>query len=255
MAVQITQPALTTEAAEAALPHMQLVSAWTTYYPPGEGNNNGANIIIPARDIDGRVLAPGEWFEFWSSIGPVTEERGFGYGGVIIGGRSFGTAIGGGICSTSTTLFNAALRYGLEIGDRANHYYYIDRYPTGLDATVYTDGNYTQTMSFRNDTEYPIVIRGSGEPGWVRFEIWSVPTGRTVVLSEPVTSNHTKARDLTEADTSLPPGTAKRVEWPHDGFDAVVTRTVTDASGAVIHADTFYSHYGTVDGVTLVNPG
>ena len=59
----------------------------------------------------------GEWFSFWGSIGPVTVERGFMYGGVIINGRSVkGGAIGGGICSTSTTMFNAALRMGLEMG-------------------------------------------------------------------------------------------------------------------------------------------
>ncbi|MDQ2941852.1 MAG: VanW family protein, partial [Chloroflexota bacterium] len=132
LAVGITQPELSTEKAQAALSRMQLVSGWTTYYVPDKGNGFGNNINIPAQDIDGRVLAPGEWFDFWSSIGPINEARGFSYGGVIIGGRSFGTAIGGGICSTSTTLFNAALRAGLQMGDRLNHYYYITRYPVGL---------------------------------------------------------------------------------------------------------------------------
>ena len=138
--VDVTEPSLTTAEAEAIRPQMQMVSSWTTYYVPGEGNGFGNNINIPARDIDGRNLAPGEWFSFWGSIGPVTVERGFMYGGVIINGRSVkGGAIGGGICSTSTTMFNAALRMGLETGIRMNHYYYIDRYPDGLDATVYMD--------------------------------------------------------------------------------------------------------------------
>ena len=132
LVVGVTEPSLTTAEAEAIRPQMQMVSSWTTYYVPGDGNGFGNNINIPARDIDGRNLAPGEWFSFWGSIGPVTVERGFMYGGVIIGGRSVaGGAIGGGICSTSTTMFNAALRMGLEMGIRANHYYYIDRYPDG----------------------------------------------------------------------------------------------------------------------------
>ena len=104
----------------------------------GEGNFWNANIHIPAWDLDGKVIAPGEWFEFWQGIGPVTLERGYGYGGAIIGGRSVPNgALAGGICSTSTTLFNAAMRAGLEIGQRENHSYYIDRYPMGLDATVF----------------------------------------------------------------------------------------------------------------------
>ena len=68
----------------------------------------------------------------------MTYARGYRDGGAILNGRTEPTgALAGGICSCSTTLFNAAARAGLEILERANHYYYIDRYPTGLDATVW----------------------------------------------------------------------------------------------------------------------
>ena len=47
------------------------------------------------------------------------------------------------------------------MGARRNHYYYIDRYPLGLDATVFiSDSGSTQTMSWTNDTDYPVLIRG-----------------------------------------------------------------------------------------------
>ena len=253
--VNVTEPALTTAEAEAILPQMQMVSSWTTYYVPGEGNGFGNNINIGAFDIDGRNMAPGEWFSFWDSIGPVTPERGYQYGGVIIGGRSVaGGAIGGGICSTSTTIFNAALRMGLEMGIRANHFYYIDRYPDGLDATVYMDDNFVQDMTFRNDTEYPIVIRGFGGNGFVTFQIWSVPTGRSVVITDPVTSNHRTAIETTVVDPSMAPGTAKRVEFPHDGHDVSRTRFVYDADGKLIHQNTYFSSYRTVNGITAVGP-
>lgn len=255
LAVNVTEPTFSTAAAEAALPQMQLVSSWTTYYVPGDGNGYGNNINIPARDIDGRNLAPGEWFSFWGSIGPVTVERGYHYGGVIIGGRSVaGGAIGGGICSTSTTIFNAALRAGLEMGDRLNHYYYIDRYPDGLDATVYMADGWAQDMTFRNDTEHPIVIRGFGGNGFVTFQIWSIPTGRTVVLTNPATSNHRAAIETTQVSASLAPGTSKRVEYPHDGHDVSRTRFVYDANGNEIHRNTWFSSYRAVNGITLVGP-
>jgi vancomycin resistance protein YoaR len=255
LAVDVTRPALTTAAAEAIRPQMQMISSWTTYYVPGDGNGFGNNINIPARDIDGRNLAPGEWFSFWDSIGPVTVERGFHYGGVIIGGRSVaGGAIGGGICSTSTTIFNAALRAGLEMGTRLNHYYYIDRYPDGLDATVSIMDGWTQDMTFRNDTEHPIVVRGFGGNGSVTFQIWSVPTGRTVVITDPVTSNHRRAGDTTVVDPNMAPGTAKRVEYPHDGHDTWRSRIVYDAAGNEIHRNDYFSSYATVTGITAVGP-
>ncbi len=255
LVVNVTEPALTTAEAEAILPQMQMVSSWTTYYVPGEGNGFGNNINIGAFDIDGRNMAPGEWFSFWDSIGPVTTERGYQYGGVIIGGRSVaGGAIGGGICSTSTTIFNAALRMGLEMGIRANHYYYIDRYPDGLDATVYMDDNFVQDMTFRNDTEYPLVIRGFGGNGFVTFQIWSVPTGRSVVITDPATSNHRTATETTVVDPSMAPGTSKRVEFPHDGHDVSRTRFVYDADGNLLHQNAYFSSYRTVNGITAVGP-
>ena len=253
--VEIVEPALTTAAAEEILPRMQLVSSWTTNYVPGDGNGYGANISIGAWDLDGYNIAPGEWFSFWGGIGPVTVDRGYQYGGAIINGRSVAMgALAGGICSTSTTLFNAAMRFGLEIGERTAHYYYIDRYPTGLDATVAIVNDSVTDMTFRNDTEYPIVIRGYGTPGQVTFQLWSVPTGRTVALSNPHITDSRSAIETTQLDTSLAPGTARRVEYPHNGFKATVSRTVYAADGAVLHENTWFSDYRVVNGITLVGP-
>jgi vancomycin resistance protein YoaR len=253
--VDVTDPALTTEAAEAALPQMQLVSSWTTNYVPGDGNGFGANISIGAWDLDGYNIAPGAWFSFWNGIGPVTVERGYQYGGAIINGRSVPNgALAGGICSTSTTLFNAAMRFGLEIGDRTAHYYYIDRYPTGLDATVAIVNDAVTDLTFRNDTEHPIVIRGYGTPGQVTFQMWSVPNGRTVVLGDPVITDRRSAIETTQLDTSLSPGAARRVEYPHHGFKVTVGRTVYGPDGGIIHQNTWFSDYRVVNGITLVGP-
>ncbi len=255
LAVLTTQPALSTHAAKAAMPNMRRLGTWTTYYVPGEGNYWGANISIPAWDIDKLTLGPGEWFDFWDDIGPITTARGYGYGGAIINGRSVKNgALAGGICSTSTTLFNAAMRAGLEIGERTNHYYYISRYPTGLDATVFATDTYEVNMTFRNDTANPIVIRSYTGYGFVRFDVWGVSDGRTVALSAPITSNPRAAHETTVVNTSLAPGTSRRVEYPHDGFDAVVTRWVRDSSGKVIWENTWFSHYSAVNGITEVGP-
>ncbi|HEX5467309.1 MAG TPA: VanW family protein [Candidatus Limnocylindrales bacterium] len=253
LSAAVTKPDVTTASARQAASKLQLLSSWTTHFVPGEGNFWGRNISIPTSQIDGTVVAPGAWFDFWKVV-TVSTALGYGPGGAIIGGHTQETgALGGGICSCSTTLFNAALRAGLQIGARMNHYYYISRYPQGLDATVYkSDGGWTQTMSFRNDTPYPILIRGINAPGRVTFQLYGVSTGRRVVLSAPTIKNRHAASDEVQYTTSLKPGVKERVEWPADGFDAWVTRTVYDAGGAVIHHETFYSHYATITGLTLV---
>lgn len=246
---------LSTEAAEAAAPDMARLSTWTTNYVSGVGNFFSANISIPAQDVNGLVLAPGEWFDFWERIGPVTLEHGYGYGGAIIGGRSTPTGVlAGGICSTSTTLFNAAMRGGLEMGERRNHSYYIARYPMGLDATVFATDTYKVSMTFRNDTPDPIVIRAFTGTGIVRFDIWGVASGRTVTLSSPIVTNRVAARETTIYNPNLAPGARIRIEGAYNGFDSSVTRTVRDADGTVIHVDTWFSHYNAVNGVTQVGP-
>lgn len=253
-----SEPALTTAEAEALAPDLVPISSWTTWFPYGIRNGYGANIWIPAGDLDGLVLMPGEWFDFWEEIGPVTYERGYREGGAIINGRSEPQgALAGGICSCSTTLFNAALRAGLEMGARRNHYYYIDRYPIGLDATVFrSSSGSTQTVSFRNDTEAPILIKSRGwrvgEKGYVQFTFWSLPTGRTVTLSKPVITNIKPSIDTVEYTDDLPYGTKDRIEYAVDGMDVSVTRTVRDASGTVIHTDTYVSHYARMTGITLI---
>ena len=251
--VSVTQPHFTTASAQATVGNIVRIGTWTTYYFPGVSNGFGANISIPAQAVDGKVIAPGATFDFWRDIGPVTVERGYQYGGAIINGRSEPTgAFAGGICSASTTMFNAALRAGLQMGERWNHYYYISRYPVGLDATVFADGGSVWSMSYTNDTPYPIIIRSFTGYGIVTFSLYSVPNGRTVSFSTPIITNQIAAHDVVQYTTSLPAGAQQRVEGVYNGFDAQVTRYVRDASGALIHVDTFYSHYHPVNGLLLI---
>ena len=148
-------PKLGTDEAAAKAPVMSLLGSWKTWFPISDRNYFGANIWVPAKLINGTVLKPGQRFDWWNAIWPVTPARGFGPGGIIRSDHTDPTgALGGGMCSSSTTLFNAAMRAGLDMGARYNHRYYISRYPLGLDATVLIVGGSRQTMSFRNDMKH-----------------------------------------------------------------------------------------------------
>ncbi len=235
-----------------AAPLMVKIGAWTTHYQVSAHNGFGANITVPTRTLNGTVVQPGQVFDFWAALGEVSFRTGYRLGGAIVGGHSVeGKALAGGICAASTTLFNAALRAGYEIDARQPHWYYITRYPLGLDATV----SGSQTMRFRNDTPYPLLIRGFASPGYVHYEIWSVPTGRTTTISKPIVKNVVKGYDTTVETASLPTGTSERTEWPVDGKDVWVTRTVRDASGRIVHQETWFSHYHRMVGINNVGIG
>ena len=254
------KPTVTTAFAKKIAPRMRRISKWTTYFPVWDRNGFGANIWIPASIINGAIVGPGETFSFWDTVGEVTRAKGYKDGGAIINGKTepFG-ALAGGICSCSTTLFNAAMRAGYEMGSRRNHYYYIDRYPMGLDATVFKSGSgSTQDMTWTNDTKYPVLIRGintrSGNRGYVTFVLYSVSTGRSVRISDPTIRNVRQATDTRVAVSSKPAGWSERVETPHDGMD--VWRTVSVyQKGKLLNRRTYYSHYGVVTGVVQYGTG
>ena len=247
----VTQPRL---ASNVDLKGFVIIGQHTTVFFPGESNANGANIRVPAKVLNGQVVMPGQIFSFLQSVGPIDTAHGFGMGGVIKDGKSNHTgAMGGGICSASTTMFNAAAKAGLKLVERHQHFYYIDRYPKGLDATVYSNGQTVWDMRWENDTPYPIVIRGIATGGKsqakVTFQLWSIPTGRTVKFSTPVEANVVKPKSTTIYVSTLKPGNKYVQEYATRGFDTSVTRTVTDSNGNVLYFDRFVSHYGVVNGV------
>lgn len=240
------EPTLTTQQAQNIAPRVKRLGEWTTFYNPDPAlNGNGVNIQIPTNILDGRVVEPGAQFDFLDAIGPITSPP-YETGGALVHGQiKEDSIIGGGMCSVSTTLFNAALRFGLPIWARDNHSLYISRYPVGLDATVWmTDKKNRQTMGFVNDTGYPLVIRGINGPGSVTFQIWGVDDGRTVEFSETTVENTVRPDFMyVEYTNDLAPGRRDRVNDAYEAFDAAVTRIVRDSSGNVIIQETYRSHY------------
>jgi len=252
--VVATKPKLTTAMAQKQSSKFKLISTWTTYFQPAAHNGFGANIWVPAHYLDNQVVQPGQTFSFWGRVGEVSFARGYRIGGAIVNGHTQeGVALAGGICSTSTTLFNAALRAGLKMGERSNHYYYIKRYPVGLDATVSkTSGGGGQDMTFTNDTDYPILIKSFKTGGSVTFSLYGIPSGRKVTFSKPVIRNYRSAPSQVIPVNTVPTGRLVRIEYPSDGFDSWVTAFVRDGKGKLISNRTYVTHYGMVVGIQYI---
>ncbi len=224
-------PVFTTEQAAKYAAGMVRISSFSTYYPPSASRH--ANITTGALQFDNLVVAPGATFSFWDSLGPVTVERGYAYAGAIINNRSDENVIGGGLCQVSTTLFNAVARAGYDIVERSEHGYYIDRYPSGFDAAVFLPGS---DFRWRNDTGFPVLIRAYPAATSVAFELFSVPSGRTVVLGDPVETNLTMPAKDQPADPAYPPGVIVQ------GRDVSRNWTVYE-NGRLVQSRTFLSHY------------
>ena len=77
---------------------------------------------MAAKAINNKIVLSGEQFSYNKTSGKRTREKGYQEGSAIINGESTPT-VGGGICQTSTTLYNAVLLSNLEIVTRRNHTY------------------------------------------------------------------------------------------------------------------------------------
>jgi vancomycin resistance protein YoaR len=229
------------------------VGQWTTTFYPDISNGFGKNIRQPAANLNGKVIAPGARFSFLDAMGPIDADHGFTMGGVIVGGKSDHTgAMGGGICSASTTMFNAAANAGLQIDERHPHFYYIYRYPVGRDATVYSNGATTWDLQWTNDTPYPIVIRSwatYGSTSTITIQLWTWTLNRTVTWTGGGKGNIVVAgENPPEYVTTLAPGETNRTEYATNGFSTSVERVVTDSTGKVLHDDVWGSSYTAVNG-------
>lgn len=242
---EVDRPAYTTEQAQAHLAQMAPIGTYTTHFPVNQAR--WANISTGARQFDGRVIAPGGSFSFWTLLGPVTVERGYRHSGAIVDGISQDDVIGGGLCQVSTTIFNVAARAGYQIDERYSHSYYIARYPLGLDAAVFMTPWSRSDLRWTNDTSYPVVIRSWSTATSVSFQLVTVPNGRTTTFSAPTVRNVTDVDPGQPADPAFPPGVAVQ------GRDTWVVRTVVEG-GEVVHRDTFFSHYNPVWGGPAPEP-
>lgn len=227
----VDTPAFSNEQANTWLPKISRTSTFTTFFPPNASRY--ANIATGSLQFDGVVILPGQTFSFWELLGPVTVQRGYAFAGAIINNRSDENVIGGGLCQVSTTMFNAISKLGYEIVERHAHSYLIDRYPLGLDAAVFDPG---ADFRWKNDTDAPVFLWSWTDATSVTFDVWSVPTGRTVTYSNAFQSRFVDVPADQPADPAFIPGSKVA------GRDVLRTRTVVQ-DGKVLHQDTFFSRY------------
>jgi len=129
-----------------------LIAQRTTY---AQGTNNRlGNIDLAAKEIDGIVILSGEEFSFNRIVGPRSYERGFREAPAFNQGEIV-TAIGGGICQVSSTIYAAIKPSQLEVTERRAHGLPVAYLPAGWDATVVW--NFTD-FRFINNTDYPIRV-------------------------------------------------------------------------------------------------
>ena len=193
-----------------------LISAYTTQTT--KDNNRNTNIKLSAEAISGITVQPGETFSFNAATGERTSAKGYKEAPAISGGQSK-DEVGGGVCQTSSTLFNAVARADLEIVERHAHAWPSHYIEKGFDATVNWPG---LDFKFKNNTNQPIFIVAGYSNRKITVNIYGMSLGPGVkidlesdlirTIPQPEGTNYV-------VNTSLAPGESKKTITGRQGYE------------------------------------
>jgi vancomycin resistance protein YoaR len=143
------------------------ISEFTTQFKGGEDRNK--NILVVADEVDGALVRPGKTFSLNGYTGERSYAQGYVDAPVIIDGK-IKNYVGGGISQFATTLFNASYYAGMVDVHHQPHGYYISRYPSVIEATVFYP---SLDLKFQNDSKYGVLIDTSYTNNSITVAFWS----------------------------------------------------------------------------------
>jgi vancomycin resistance protein YoaR len=136
-----------------------VVATYTTKFNPSITGRN-KNIELSAVAIDNVIVGTGDVFSFNHTVGPSDEAHGYQPAQEIVN-KQLVMGIGGGICQTSSTLFNAVDQLAIEYVEWHHHSLTVGYVPAGRDATVSYGG---KDFQFKNTAGVPLLIKAHYNP-------------------------------------------------------------------------------------------
>lgn len=154
----------------------QKISAYTTYFNQNEGGRC-ENIEIAAALIDGVTIQPYGEFSFNATVGRRTAEAGFRQAKIIVGGE-YALGVGGGVCQVSTTLYNAALKSGLQATEFHPHSLRVGYVDPSRDAMVSSQSD----LKLYNPHGYAVYLSSKTKNGSLQITFYGKPTAERYEL-------------------------------------------------------------------------
>ncbi|KLT16028.1 VanW family protein [Neobacillus vireti] len=125
------------------------------------------NIEISAQAINNIIVGTGDIFSFNTTVGPSDAAHGYQIAKEIVN-KKLVDGVGGGICQTSSTLFNTVDKLGVKYVEKHHHSLSVGYVPAGRDATVSYGG---PDFQFQNTTGVPFLIKTIYGKGTLTIEI------------------------------------------------------------------------------------
>lgn len=226
VSAKITQPDITKADLEKNL-FKDVLGSYSTYV---SGSSVRKNNVRLAGVKCNSILLPGEEFSFNGQVGQRTVAKGFGAAGAYRDGETV-NEVGGGVCQSSSTLYNAVLLSNLEVTLRYNHSYVSSYVPIGRDATVSWGG---PDFKFKNNKNYPIKIEVSYSNSRLYCKILGTNEDGSYVKITSQKLSSTPYQTKYIDDPTLEVGTEKVQTTGYTGAKAQSYRYVYDKDGNLI---------------------
>ena len=188
------------------------------------GPGRSFNVEAAAKAVNGTVLPPGAVFDYGKAIEKAQAESGFREAPVIVNGK-LQPGTGGGICQVSSTLYNAAIRSGLEIVERRNHSLPVNYLPKGQDAT-FAQGYIN--FRFRNNTGKYLIIQAAVQGRMLTIKLFGTFPKNVYYSVQSQTVEVLQPAAKYVSDSSLPRGGTRVLQNGKPGYvvETYITRFV-----------------------------
>lgn len=143
-----------------------IVASFTTHFNSSI-KGRSRNIELSAQAINNVIIGTQDVFSFNTTVGPSDQAHGYQKAPEAVNGKLV-EGIGGGICQTSSTLYNAVDKLKVTYVEKHHHSLHVGYVPTGRDATVSYGG---VDFRFQNTTEAPLLLKAYTNNGSLTVEV------------------------------------------------------------------------------------
>lgn len=218
-----------------------------------KGSSKGRieNIRLSANAISNKLILPGEELSYNNLTGPRSSQSGYQEANVIIGGE-LTPGLGGGVCQTSTTMYNALLLSDITILERHPHSIPANYVPYGQDAAVaygYLD------LKFRNDFDFPIYTYAKVVGDSVYIYIYGDTRSKDYTVKiKPEIVDKIFANTEEIFDSTLLPGTKIDIQKGRTGYKVNTYKTIIKDGKIISNKQITTDHYRKKDYIYKIGP-
>lgn len=218
-----------------------------------KGSSSGRiqNIRQASKSVSNLLLLPGDEVSFNETVGPINQSTGFTEAPVILNGE-LTPGLGGGVCQSSTTLYNALLLADVSIVERHPHSIAASYVPRGTDGAVargYLD------LKFKNDYDFPIYTQSKIIGDRIYFQIYGDTKAKDYTVKIEPELIETRPYNVREIfDETAAPGTREMQQEGRTGYKVRTFKSIIKDGKVIERKQITFDYYRERDFIYKVGP-